>query len=199
MITGKIQELQGLFHGILADNVITDKEVSQLEKWLFDNEVLVNTYPFDEVETLVVKILQDKIITNEERDLLKVFMGSFVAKNDNSTIDFNKINEMQKKMTIPGICTLNPDIEFKDNLFCFTGISPNFKRKDIVEKIETKGGVYNDHITLATNYLIIGSKSNPCWAFSCYGRKVEAAEEMRRQGKRISIVAEVDFNDALID
>ena len=48
LITSKIQELEGVFHGILADNTITNDEIKNLEQWLFDNEELVGTYPFDD-------------------------------------------------------------------------------------------------------------------------------------------------------
>ena len=50
-----------------------------------------------------------------------------------------------------------------------------------------------------TDFLIIGDDSNPCWAFSCYGRKVEEAMNMRKQGYKISIVKEIDFIDATIE
>lgn len=83
LITSKIQELEVFFHGILADNTITNDEIKNLEQWLFDNEELVGTYP--------------------------------------------------------------------------------------------------------------------CWAFSCYGRKVEEAMNMRKQGYKISIVKEIDFIDATIE
>ena len=48
-----------------------------------------------------------------------------------------------------------------------------------------------------TNYLIIGSEGNTCWAFSCYGRKVEKAMEMRKNGVNIVLVNEIDFWDSI--
>jgi hypothetical protein len=35
------------------------------------------------------------------------------------------------------------------------------------------------------------------WAFACYGRKVERAYMMRREGHRVQIVSERDFWDAI--
>ena len=68
LITSKIQELEGVFHGILADNTITNDEIKNLEQWLFDNEELVGTYPFDEIESLIVGILEDGVITEKEKN-----------------------------------------------------------------------------------------------------------------------------------
>ncbi|GMA55471.1 hypothetical protein GCM10025857_68280 [Alicyclobacillus contaminans] len=52
-------------------------------------------------------------------------------------------------------------------------------------------------MTVDTDYLVVGDQGNPCWAFSCYGRKVEKAVKLRKQGRRILIIHEVDFWDAL--
>lgn len=49
------------------------------------------------------------------------------------------------------------------------------------------------------NYLIVGAEGNPCWKFSCYGRKVEKAVELRKEGSRLLIIHELDFHDAVAD
>ena len=49
------------------------------------------------------------------------------------------------------------------------------------------------------DYLVIGADGNPCWAFACYGRKVEKAVELRKSGVRIMIIHESDFHDAVLD
>jgi hypothetical protein len=48
-------------------------------------------------------------------------------------------------------------------------------------------------VSRKTNYLIVGDDGNPCWAFACYGRKVEKAINLRKQGTQIIIVHENDF------
>ena len=50
-----------------------------------------------------------------------------------------------------------------------------------------------------TEFLVISAKGNPCWAFSCYGRKVEKAVKLRKKGHAIVIVHESDFWDAVED
>jgi len=199
VVTAKIQELEGIFHGILADNTITDDEITNLKDWLFDNEDLIGIYPFDEIEALLIGITNDGIVTDKERNYLKLFFSEFIDSKTSKTIDFDEINKLRNDITLSGVCTINPLIEFKDKQFCFTGISKNYKRKEIEDKITQLGGIYNDNVTKTTDYLIIGEDSNPCWAYSCYGRKVEKAMSMRKQGSKISIVKEIDFIDATIE
>ncbi|MGN0740562.1 MAG: BRCT domain-containing protein [Treponema sp.] len=199
LVTCKLQELEGIFHGVLADNNITDTEIKKLQDWLFDNEELIGTYPFDEIEALLFGITEDGVITEKERNYLKLFLSEFVNEKDSKTIDFNEINKLRNDITLSGVCTINPLIEFKDKMFCFTGISKKYKRKDIVEIIESRGGIYKDTVSDKTDFLIIGQDSNPCWAYSCYGRKVEKAMDMRKKGSKISIVKEIDFEDATIE
>ena len=50
-------------------------------------------------------------------------------------------------------------------------------------------------VSKKTNYLIVGDDGNPCWAYACYGRKVEKAINLRKEGAQIIIVHENDFWD----
>ncbi len=47
------------------------------------------------------------------------------------------------------------------------------------------------------HYVVIGAEGNQCWAYSCYGRKVEKAIKLRKEGVRVVIVHELDFHDAV--
>lgn len=56
---------------------------------------------------------------------------------------------------------------------------------------------YLDNVVHELDYLIIGADANRAWAYSCFGRKVEKAIELRKRGHKLLIVHEVDFWDAL--
>ncbi len=70
-------------------------------------------------------------------------------------------------------------------------------RRLFAETISTRGGTFIDRIRDELNYLVIGAEGNPCWAFACYGRKVERVVEMRRAGHRVLLIHEHDFWDAV--
>lgn len=57
----------------------------------------------------------------------------------------------------------------------------------------------NNNVTNKTRYLIVGNAGNPCWAYSCYGRKIEDAIERRKKGQNLTIINEIDFWDTVED
>jgi hypothetical protein len=193
-ITADLQKLYGILHGILSDNIITKEELEGLSEWIEDRPDMIGVYPYDEIATLLFTVLEDGKVTTEEQNLLKVYFSQFVDIK-NTAINPDELELLRRSMTIPSICTMNANIVFEDKLFCFTGISSRGDRKDIAQKIALLGGNYNDGVVKKTDYLIIGDKNNPCWAFSCYGRKIEKAIESRTAGLPIQIVKEVDFWD----
>ncbi len=199
VVTSDIQKLHGILHGILSDNVITDDEVIGLNEWLIENNHLEKTYPYDELCSILAHVLADGVIDDAERDLLKVFFSEFIDINNSETINSDEICNLKKHITINGICSMTPEILFQDKVFCFTGVSARGSRKSIADTIESLGGMYKDTVVKSTNYLIVGDDGNPCWCFSCYGRKVEKAMELRKKGADILIVHENDFWDALED
>ena len=199
IVTSDIQRLEGIIHGILADNEINNSEIECLKQWLLDNEHLIGVYPFDEIEATLVGITEDGIVTEEERNYLKVFLSQFINYKESYTINKDEIEELKKKIHIAGVCTLNAIIEFEGKTFCFTGSSKRVKRAELNQIIESNGGKYKDNVLNDTDFLIVGSEGNPCWAFSCYGRKVEKAMQQRKNGSKICIINEIDFWDALVE
>jgi hypothetical protein len=196
VITSDIQRLEGILHGILSDNKISREEIIGLKEWIEEHEDLIGSYPYDEIETLVLKVLEDNVVSDEEQSVLKLFFSQFIDI-ETTCIDINELESLKNEIKLPTICTMNPKITIKNSLFCFTGISSRGKRENVVGIIEQNHGYYNDNMTNDTNYLIIGDKNNPCWVFSCYGRKVEKAIENRKNGNDIQIVKEIDFWDAI--
>lgn len=192
-VTADLQKLQGIIHGILADGKIEKEELENLRDWLAENEQLSTYYPYDEIYSLVAAVLKDGVVSADEENLLTVFFSRFADIKQNN----NQILEIKKDLSKNGICALAPDIIFDDHVFCFTGKSEKAKRAEIAKIIQGVGGQYNDRVTNETNYLIVGNEGNSCWAFACYGRKVEKAMQMRKEGSNIILINEVDFWDSI--
>lgn len=195
--TRDIQILQGLIHGIMSDNHITEEELVGLKKWLIDHDHLETVYPYDEIFSILSSVLQDNRIDDEEQNVLKAIFSDFIDMKLSYNLNQSEFEELTKSMNIQGICALGPNIEIEGKLFCFTGSSSKTKRSEISKLIEEKQGSYKDSVVKDTDYLIVGDEGNPCWAFSCYGRKIEKAINLRKQGKRIIIAHEVDFWDSI--
>jgi len=196
-VTADLQTLQGICHGIISDGVIEDNEVKLLDKWLEEHNHLITYYPYDEIKSLIISILSDGKIDENERKRLLAYFNEF--SNIVSTTISEKIKKNTSEIKISGICTIDPQIEFANRTFCFTGIAKKAPRKELIRIIQDLGGIYIDNISNKTDYLIVGDNGNPCWAFACYGRKVEKAIELRKNGYKISIVHEFDFWDFVED
>lgn len=198
-ITSSIQFLAGLLHGMLADNELADKEILALQNWVNANDFLKGTYPFDEIESLLCDILADGVITAEEKERLMAFMSNIVDFTQSLNLNEFDFAELRKKYSVDGICAVCPEITFEGKTFVITGESYRASRAEIKEKIESFGGVVRSAVSVRTDYLVVGDAGNPCWAYACYGRKIEEAEMIRREGGRVVIVNENDLWDAMDD
>lgn len=199
LITSSIQFLSGLIHGILADGEISDEEIHALKNWISANDYLTGTYPFDEIESLLMSVLLDGEVSEDERNILKAFFSNFIDLKESYNLNEVELNKMRESYSIGGICAVCQEIEFDGTVFCFTGESERAKRSEISEIVNSLGGELKNSVTNKTRYLIVGNKGNPCWAFSCYGRKIEEAVNRRKEGQQLTIVNEIDFWDIVED
>lgn len=71
----KIQFLQGICYGILADEEINKYEVTVLKKWLEENSTMLGLSPFKEMHALLTQVMEDgKVDIEEEKELKKYFL-----------------------------------------------------------------------------------------------------------------------------
>lgn len=196
-VTADLQTLQGICHGILSDGEINEKEIYDLHKWLQENEHLNSYYPYDEIRSLVLSIISDNKVTEEEILVLKAYFNQFVTINNELIKE--KVKQETSDVNISGLCTSEPNIEFEGKTFCVTGVLKSGSRESLKNQIKQLGGFPTDSLTKKTDYLIVGDNGNPAWAFSCYGRKVEKAINLRKEGHTIMLIHEFDFYDILND
>ncbi|MFH7018707.1 BRCT domain-containing protein [Flavobacterium sp. FlaQc-47] len=170
-ITSDLQILQGICHGILADGIITDKEIYDLQNWLNENEHLNTYYPYDEIRSLIISVLSDNIIDEEERTILMAYFNQFVTIQDSQVRQ--TIKDKTVDVNISGLCTSEPDVTFEGKTFCITGVLQRGNRENLQRDIIKLGGIPTDTISKKTDYLIVGDNGNPAWAFSCYEERLK--------------------------
>jgi hypothetical protein len=193
-ITGDLQRLHALLAGVAADAVISPDEVSGLSQWLEQHEQMRTCWPYDEVDALVTAALRDRKIDREEHEQLLHFFSEFGQLGSSKALSQNLVGDSP---TVKGLCAVAPSITFRGSLFCFTGASKRMTRRELQALVADRGGSTTESVGPRLNYLVIGAEGNPCWAYACYGRKVETAVSLRRQGHRIVLVHEYDFHDAV--
>lgn len=189
-----LQRLHGLLGGIIADAQITADELRGLSDWLEEHSHLRTCWPYDEIGALITAVLADGRVDEHEHTQLMRYFADFVEIGDARTVT---APPLEHAGTVTGLCAVDPVIEFDDRGFCFTGASSRLSRKEWTGRVADRGGRVHDTLSKKVDYLVIGADGNPCWAYACYGRKVEKAVEMRRAGARIVLVHEIDLHDAL--
>lgn len=198
MVTADLQRLHALVGGIASDGSISVEEMRGLSDWLGEHEHLKTCWPYDEIETLTTKVLRDGHIDEGEHRMLLDFFNEFLAVLDERTI-VRPLAVNSPELSIGALCAVAPALSFKARKFCFTGASSKYKRADFEAVVQQLGGEALSNVTAKLDYLVIGAEGNPCWAFACYGRKVEKAVALRRKGVRVVILHENDFHDAVLD
>lgn len=192
-IKSAMQVLHGTLHGVLADNIITEQEVYNLNSWINECSFLSGMYPYDELKTLLSSILEDGIVTSEECDTLKAFCADFIDTSVSLNVSIVEISALKEKFDVKGICVEVADISFDNKSFCFTGKSSKYVRSEFKEIVEQNGAKYKAGISKDLDYLIIGSDGSSCYKFTKYGNKIESAIELRKKNGKPMIISEELF------
>lgn len=200
LLTMEMRNLHGFLHGIIADQKVSVEELKALEKWMLYHDSNSGKWPFDEIYDKIQSILKDGIITKSEHDDFIEFAKGFIEQGTSNTqndptifTDYWMKSDAPILKTIDSIIERNLNIIINGKSFCFTGQMKNGKRKDIQNNLSKKGGIPVDRITKTLDYLVIGALSNPCWAYSTYGRKIDSVIENKRNRVKTLIIHEDDF------
>ncbi len=191
-VTSDMQRLHGFLAGIIADGVISASELTALSAWIEEHEHLKCCWPYDELESIIADIMRDGVIDAKEHEELMYFLSEFAPCGGRKAV-----GPLDRSYSLSGVCAICPEITFGSREFCFTGASERVGRKELAVLVVERGGTFKDNLTNGTHYLVVGADGNPCWAYACYGRKVEDAVRRRRDGQRLLIVHEYDFWDAV--
>jgi hypothetical protein len=194
--TADMQRLHSLVAAIGSDGQVSVDELCGLADWLLENEHLKTCWPYDEIESVVSGVLEDGKVEPAEHAFLMAFFGEFVSMQDSKAVVSPHVKE---GATVVGLCAVGPQIRFPDSVFCLTGSSRKYTRRDFAVVIADRGGRAVNGVSRKVHYLVIGADGNPCWAYACYGRKVERAVALRKEGHPIVMVHEKDFHDAVAD
>jgi NAD-dependent DNA ligase len=185
-----MQILHGLIQGIVADGKISPEEIRHLQEWIDNRPHLRGIWPYDEIGSLIGRALNEGAMDPNEHAQVLAYLSGFCELTPAESPG-------EVRHTVTGICATCPDIQFQGRLFCVTGSITGYRRKEIEALISRAGGTPVSNVSRDLSYLIVGAQGNPCWAFACYGRKVEHAMQLRRSGSRIAIVHETDLIESL--
>ncbi|MCG9713326.1 hypothetical protein L1D29_10940 [Shewanella insulae] len=178
----QINQLLGLLQGIAADNEINKKEIKALVTWLEINHQIIDKWPASVIASKLSDILEDGIITKEEKNDLLTTVQKITGNHfcdtgdasDNTTECFDDISEV-----------------LHDNVgFCFTGKFKSGSRKAVESMAQNLGAITSKDVLLSTKYLVIGTLASRDWKYQSHGRKIEKAMSLKEKGHDIYIISE---------
>ena len=183
LIDRNIDELIGLCKGIIYDGVVEKQEADMLLQWLETNRHAANKWPANILYERISKMLEDDILDSDEQSELLELLTQITGPAAH-------IYDAHSTSTDLPLTKPQPDIVYKNKLFCVTGKFVTGSRSDVTEIIEANGGTINRNLIKKTDYLIIGEIGSREWIHSTFGRKIEKAVEFNQQGCSISIISE---------
>ena len=169
--TLNLQILQGILEGIACDKKIVIEEIENLKIWLIKNDYLSGVYPYDKVLLIVNKVLEDGILTENEKEDL--------------ALSFNEI--------LNPICSNNKSIKLNGKTFCLTGDFKNGAKSEIKQKLENLGAIEKSGVSTKLDYLFVGGLGSDAWKYGNIGGKIAKAQELQEKGSLIQIITEEDL------
>lgn len=175
--------LSGLCKGVIGDGELNDDEIHYLDWWISQNSSLKNNYPGSALYQLIKKILEDKIITEDERKQLKIMLIEFTGSDpENGIVDGLSIGK-----------SFFDDVDVIDltgAIVCFTGKFLLGSRQKCLELADKQGAVVAKDLRLDLDYLIVGTLNSRDWMYQSFGRKIEKAKEYQAKGSNLKVITE---------
>ena len=172
--TKQLQELTDIINEFISDNVLTDLEINLLNCWLNQNQHLSGNYPFDKINSAIRLVLEDGVITDEEKSYLMNVLLNFSNPVESCSVNIDKVDLSDKQIVL-------------------TGDFINGTKSEIISRLEQLGATVKTGVSGKTDYVIVGGYGSDNWACGNYGSKVKKALELQAKGKDIKIIKEEEF------
>lgn len=190
-VTAALQVLEGLLHGIVSDGKLKENELKGLLRWTEEHRVLSGIFPFDEVHAQVQKACTEGTAGAAERFKLMRMIFDLVDIVD--PVVREALEREVRDVPFHILYDSPVNVAVRGRSFCITGRSSVAERRDIASRIAAAGGRCVTAVSGRTDYLVIGSLGDPFWAHARYGRKLERAKALRKEGRPIQIIREEDL------
>jgi NAD-dependent DNA ligase len=186
-----MDELIGICKGCVVDGVISIEEARFLADWLEQNREIARSWPANILAARIDAIFADGAVDDVERADLFSVLTQITGGIDVPA------GGAAHTTTLPIDRELKP-IAFDERAFCLTGKFAYGPRDRCERDVISKGGVIKANVSKQLHYLVIGTIGSADWIHSTYGRKIEAAVELREQGVPLHIVPEEHWVSELV-
>ncbi len=98
-----INELIGIIRGINFDNIINEKEVVRLQSWIDKNRNLVYDSSQVKLIKLLDEVLEDRVITDDERQLMLNYSEKFLEETADDNAKIYELNGIIEGIICDGV------------------------------------------------------------------------------------------------
>lgn len=169
----KLNEFMGFVSGVLANHELNEEVFSELIRRLKRFE---DVLPCRELLSLIEDDSSNNDIILQK---LKSFSGSTFTETGSSE------NESMSDI----FDELEADYDIRRKSVCFTGGVSGVSRTELKKKAELLGCTIVKDPSKNTNLVVIGDVASKDWVYSSYGRKIEQALTLKKNGVLINIIS----------
>lgn len=178
-----VNRFLGFLTGISCDDELTDSEIRSLHKLIEAEPSAHSHWAISKIKHKVDEVLEDGVITVEERasllqEVKSVCGQQFLDTGIASGLSTEALSGDVEVDTIDGLSV------------CFTGTFTSGKRADVAKTARESGANVLKGITQKLDVLVIGGIASRDWKFSSFGRKVESVHANREKGASTIIIDE---------
>jgi NAD-dependent DNA ligase len=184
-----IDEMIGICRGVIADDMVDEKEAIFLGQWIANHRDVADRWPVNVLYARLTEMLKDGILSGSEQlELLETLRE---ITGDSS------IYQTEGTSTSLPLDKPAPEVSFSGKVFCLTGRFVFGSNLDCEEAIVELGGDVTTTLAQDTDYLIIGEICSPDWVHTSFGRSIERAVELRDQGHNVCIISEQHWVESM--
>lgn len=180
---GRADELVGFLTGVASDGILNDQEVDALSTWLNRNESIRDKWPASVIVNRLNNILEDGIITEEERQDLMVTVQQITGtESTTEEVSYEASTEVWEDSV--------DDVKIAGSVFCLSGEFVSGDRNTVDTNLRLRGAETSPNVNKDVNYLVIGTLASRDWLYTSHGRKIEKALLLKRKDVPISVITE---------
>ena len=180
---GRADELVGFLTGVASDGILNDQEVDALSSWLNRNETIREKWPASVIVHRLNNILEDGIITEEERqDLMATVQQITGTEATPEDVSYEASTEVWEDTV--------DDVQINGSVFCLSGEFVSGDRNTVDTNLRLRGAETSPNVNKDVNFLVVGTLASRDWLYTSHGRKIEKALLLKRKDVPISIITE---------
>jgi len=175
-------ELLGLARGLLADQELSNEEITFLDNWLEERWEMTASFPGNVIHDRIKEVLADGVVTEEERSHLVDTLNMLIE---------DRLEDLAEQVDLTELWFDDVGlIDFNKTRFCLTGnfvFGPHTVCKTAIEQ---RGGTVSPTVGEEIQFLVIGALGVDEWRTGGLGVDVEKAMRLRATGKPVKIIPE---------